>query len=211
MSRARRIQRFLSQNTYMAKQFTGIEGSTVPLADTIEAFNKIADGEYDHVAEQAFFMCGGLDDVEQKWAEIQKRPLMAESTRQGPPGRAGRRRPDWCGRARRRWSSPAPPRATSASCRNHAPLLSLDASRASSTCRPPRARPGSPPSTPASCRWPHNRVSILAERAEMAHEIDLEQARAELERCKQAGENDDEAQEKLRRAEARVRAAERAS
>ena len=70
--RARRIQRFLSQNTYVAKQFTGIEGSTVPLAETIEAFNKIADGEYDHVAEQAFFMCGGLDDVEAKWAEIQK-------------------------------------------------------------------------------------------------------------------------------------------
>ncbi len=40
--------------------------------DTIEAFNKIADGEYDHVAEQAFFMCGGLDDVEKKWDEIQK-------------------------------------------------------------------------------------------------------------------------------------------
>ena len=72
VSRARRIQRFLSQNTYVAKQFTGIEGSTVPVADTIEAFNKIADGEYDHVAEQAFFMCGGLDDVERKWAEIQK-------------------------------------------------------------------------------------------------------------------------------------------
>ncbi len=72
VSRARRIQRFLSQNTYVAKQFTGIEGSTVPVADTIEGFNKIADGEYDHVAEQAFFMCGGLDDVEAKWAEIQK-------------------------------------------------------------------------------------------------------------------------------------------
>src|ERR687897_3602200 len=72
VSRARRIQRFLSQNTYVAKQFTGLEGSTVPVADTIEAFNKIADGEYDHVAEQAFFMCGGLDDVERKWAEIQK-------------------------------------------------------------------------------------------------------------------------------------------
>jgi len=69
--RARRIQRFLSQNTYVAKQFTGLEGSTVPIADTIEAFNKIADGDYDHVAEQAFFMCGGLDDVEAKWAEIQ--------------------------------------------------------------------------------------------------------------------------------------------
>ncbi|MGH3352548.1 MAG: F0F1 ATP synthase subunit beta [Nocardioides sp.] len=72
VSRARRIQRFLSQNTYVAKQFTGIEGSTVPVKDTIEAFNKIANGEYDHVAEQAFFMCGGLDDVEAKWAEIQK-------------------------------------------------------------------------------------------------------------------------------------------
>jgi F-type H+/Na+-transporting ATPase subunit beta len=72
VSRARRIQRFLSQNTYVAKQFTGIEGSTVPIKDTIEAFSKIADGDYDHVAEQAFFMCGGLDDVEKKWADIQK-------------------------------------------------------------------------------------------------------------------------------------------
>jgi F-type H+/Na+-transporting ATPase subunit beta len=72
VSRARRIQRFLSQNTYVAKQFTGVEGSTVSLSDTVEAFTKIADGEYDHVAEQAFFMCGGLDDVEKKWSEIQK-------------------------------------------------------------------------------------------------------------------------------------------
>jgi len=72
VSRARRIQRFLSQNTYVAKQFTGIEGSTVPIGDTIEAFTKIADGDYDHVAEQAFFMCGGLDDVDRKWDEIQK-------------------------------------------------------------------------------------------------------------------------------------------
>src|SRR5689334_8313666 len=72
VSRARRIQRFHSQNTYVAKQFTGIEGSTVPVTETVEAFNKIADGDYDHVAEQAFFMCGGLDDVEAKWAEIQK-------------------------------------------------------------------------------------------------------------------------------------------
>ena len=72
VNRARRIQRFLSQNTYAAKQFTGIEGSTVPVKDTIEGFNKIADGEFDYVAEQAFFMCGGLDDVEKNWARIQK-------------------------------------------------------------------------------------------------------------------------------------------
>ena len=72
VNRARRIQRFLSQNTYVAKQFTGIEGSTVPLQETVEAFTKIADGEYDHVAEQAFFLCGGLEDVERNWARIQK-------------------------------------------------------------------------------------------------------------------------------------------
>jgi F-type H+-transporting ATPase subunit beta len=72
VNRARRLQRFLSQNTYVAKQFTGIEGSTVSLADTIEGFTKICDGDFDHVGEQAFFMCGGLDDVERQWAEIQK-------------------------------------------------------------------------------------------------------------------------------------------
>ncbi|MBA2551798.1 MAG: F0F1 ATP synthase subunit beta [Nocardioidaceae bacterium] len=72
VSRARRLQRFLSQNTYVAKQFTGLEGSTVPLDETIDGFTKICDGDYDHVSEQAFFMCGGLDDVDQKWAEIEK-------------------------------------------------------------------------------------------------------------------------------------------
>jgi F-type H+-transporting ATPase subunit beta len=72
VQRARRIQRFLSQNTYVAKQFTGIEGSTVPLDETVEAFTKIADGDFDHISEQAFFMCGGLEDVERNWADIQK-------------------------------------------------------------------------------------------------------------------------------------------
>ncbi|HLK95385.1 MAG TPA: F0F1 ATP synthase subunit beta [Nocardioidaceae bacterium] len=72
VARARRLQRFLSQNTYVAKQFTGIEGSTVPLDETIEAFGKVCDGEYDHVAEQAFYMGGGLEDVERKWDQIQK-------------------------------------------------------------------------------------------------------------------------------------------
>src|ERR687893_3217642 len=56
-----------------------------------------------------------------------------------------------------------------------------------------------------------NRVSILSERAEMSHEIDLEKARQELERAQQAGENDDQAREAVRRAEARIRAVERAS
>jgi len=57
----------------------------------------------------------------------------------------------------------------------------------------------------------NNRVSILSERAEMSHEIDLEKARQDLERAKASGENDDAAQEAVRRAEARIRAVERAS
>ncbi|MDR0594713.1 MAG: F0F1 ATP synthase subunit beta [Bifidobacteriaceae bacterium] len=72
VNRARRIQQFLSQNTYMATQFTGVEGSTVPLAETIEAFSRIADGEFDHVAEQAFFNIGGLEDLERNWARLQR-------------------------------------------------------------------------------------------------------------------------------------------
>jgi F-type H+-transporting ATPase subunit beta len=61
--RARRIERFLSQNTHVAKQFTGVDGSDVSLDESIVAFNAIADGEFDHYPEQAFFMCGGLDDL----------------------------------------------------------------------------------------------------------------------------------------------------
>src|SRR3954467_3037395 len=72
VSRARRIQQFLSQNTYMATKFTGVEGSTVPLKDTIESFDAIVRGDFDHVAEQAFFNVGPITDVEEKWATMQK-------------------------------------------------------------------------------------------------------------------------------------------
>jgi F-type H+-transporting ATPase subunit beta len=72
VNRARRIQRFLSQNTFVAKAFTGLEGSFVPLSETVEAFTKIADGDYDDVPEQAFFLCGGLEDLERNAAELRK-------------------------------------------------------------------------------------------------------------------------------------------
>ena len=72
VQRARRIERFLSQNTFVAKVFTGLEGSFVPLDETIAAFTAIADGKYDHVPEQAFFMCGGLEDLERKYKELTK-------------------------------------------------------------------------------------------------------------------------------------------
>ncbi|GAA4248274.1 F0F1 ATP synthase subunit beta [Dactylosporangium darangshiense] len=72
VGRARRIERFLSQNTYAAEQFTGVPGSTVPLKETIESFKKISEGEYDHFPEQAFFMCGGLEDLERNAHELMK-------------------------------------------------------------------------------------------------------------------------------------------
>ncbi|MER6631737.1 F0F1 ATP synthase subunit beta [Streptomyces sp. NPDC000987] len=68
--RARRVERFLSQNTHAAKQFTGVDGSDVPLDESIAAFNAICDGEYDHFPEQAFFMCGGLEDLKKNAKEL---------------------------------------------------------------------------------------------------------------------------------------------
>ena len=70
VGRARRIQRFLSQNTFVAKAFTGIDGSFVPVSETIEAFKAIADGQFDHFPEQAFFLCGGIDDLEKSAAKL---------------------------------------------------------------------------------------------------------------------------------------------
>ncbi|MDE1654949.1 F0F1 ATP synthase subunit beta [Actinotignum schaalii] len=70
VARARRIQQFLSQNMYTAVKFTGVEGSTVPVAETVEAFRRICDGEYDHVPEQAFFNIGGIEDLERKYHEL---------------------------------------------------------------------------------------------------------------------------------------------
>src|SRR3978361_2068963 len=64
VNRARRIERFLSQPFFVAEQFTGIEGKFVPLDETIESFKRLCDGDFDDAPEQAFFMCGGLEDVE---------------------------------------------------------------------------------------------------------------------------------------------------
>ncbi len=64
VGRARRLERFLGQNFIVAEKFTGQPGSFVPIKETIEAFDRVCKGEFDHYPEQAFFSCGGLDDVE---------------------------------------------------------------------------------------------------------------------------------------------------
>ncbi|HSJ32322.1 MAG TPA: F0F1 ATP synthase subunit beta [Longimicrobiales bacterium] len=63
VGRARRIQRFLSQPFHVAETFTGIKGRYVKLSETIESFERVAAGEFDHFPEQAFYMKGGIEDV----------------------------------------------------------------------------------------------------------------------------------------------------
>jgi F-type H+-transporting ATPase subunit beta len=63
VSRARRIQKFLSQPFFVAQQFTGLEGRYVSLRDTINGFKEILSGELDDLPEQAFYLQGNIDDV----------------------------------------------------------------------------------------------------------------------------------------------------
>jgi F-type H+-transporting ATPase subunit beta len=63
VARARRVQRFLSQPFHVAEAFTGRAGRYVKLADTIESFERVVNGEFDHLSEQAFYMQGGIEEV----------------------------------------------------------------------------------------------------------------------------------------------------
>ena len=66
VSRARKVQRFLSQPFSVAEQFTGMEGKYVPIAETIRGFREIIDGEHDDIPESAFLFAGTIDDVLEK-------------------------------------------------------------------------------------------------------------------------------------------------
>jgi F-type H+-transporting ATPase subunit beta len=66
VSRARKIQKFLSQPFFVAEQFTGIPGKYLPVKESIEGFRGICEGKYDHVPEQAFYMVGGIDEALEK-------------------------------------------------------------------------------------------------------------------------------------------------
>ncbi len=63
VSRARRIQRFMSQPFHVAEQFTNIPGKFVRLEETVSSFERLVQGEFDQYPEQAFFMCGGVEDI----------------------------------------------------------------------------------------------------------------------------------------------------
>ena len=76
VSRARRVQRFLSQPFFVAEQFTGLKGVLVDINDTIKGFNEIMDGKYDHLPEAAFNLVGTIED-----AVVKGEKLLAEANK----------------------------------------------------------------------------------------------------------------------------------
>jgi F-type H+/Na+-transporting ATPase subunit beta len=76
VSRARRVQRFLSQPFFVAEQFTGLKGVLVDINDTIKGFNQIMNGDYDHLPEAAFNLVGSIEDAVTKGER-----LIAEATK----------------------------------------------------------------------------------------------------------------------------------
>jgi F-type H+-transporting ATPase subunit beta len=71
VSRARKIQKFLSQPFFVAQQFTGLEGKYVPIADTIRGFKEIVQGQHDEIPEQDFYMAGPIDEVIERFRRRQ--------------------------------------------------------------------------------------------------------------------------------------------
>ena len=82
VSRARKIQKFLSQPFFVAAQFTGLVGKYVPLKDTINGFEELIEGKLDHISEQDFYMAGGMDEVKARAAKSEEERLAKERAAQ---------------------------------------------------------------------------------------------------------------------------------
>jgi F-type H+-transporting ATPase subunit beta len=72
VARARKIQKFLSQPFFVAEQFTGYKGKYVSLADTIKGFREIVEGKHDDLPEQAFYMQGTIEEVQERAEQLKK-------------------------------------------------------------------------------------------------------------------------------------------
>ena len=70
VSRARKLQRFLSQPFFVGEQFTGLKGKYVPIADTIKGFKEIVEGKHDDLPEQAFYFVGTIEDAREKGEQM---------------------------------------------------------------------------------------------------------------------------------------------
>ena len=72
VARARKIQRFLSQPMYVAQTFTGLEGITTPVDETVASFEALVSGELDDLPEQAFLNVGGAEDAKRKAKQLRE-------------------------------------------------------------------------------------------------------------------------------------------
>lgn len=75
VGRARKIQKFLSQPFFVASDFTGMEGKYVELKDTIKGFKELAEGKYDDLPEQAFYLCGSIEEVVERAKKMKELEL----------------------------------------------------------------------------------------------------------------------------------------
>jgi F-type H+-transporting ATPase subunit beta len=73
VARARKIQRFLSQPFFVAEEFTGTKGRYVPITETIKGFKQVIEGQHDDLPEQAFYMVGAIEEVNEQAEIIKKR------------------------------------------------------------------------------------------------------------------------------------------
>ena len=80
VSRARKIQRFLSQPFFVAEVFTGSPGKYVPLSETLRGFKEILDGKHDDLPEGAFYMVGTIDEAVQKQRKCKRRGIIHGGT-----------------------------------------------------------------------------------------------------------------------------------
>ena len=101
MSRARKVERFLSQPNFVAEQFTGTPGEYVKLEDTIKGFQEILEGKHDELPEQAFYMVGTIESAVEKGrglsGEAPKEAADVEESGDAPPDAAREEEPEPAG------------------------------------------------------------------------------------------------------------------
>ena len=140
VSRARKIQRFLSQPFFVAEQFTGRSGEYLPVAETVRSFKEIVEGEHDDIPERAFYMQGSIEQVLEE-AKTMKPEDPAEAAK--AEGRAGRQ--EGRGARARPWPRPTPctPRSSPPRARS---------STATSSSSRPGPRSARSACSPTTCR-----------------------------------------------------------
>ena len=207
VSRARKIQRFLSQPFFVASQFTGRDGEYVPVAETVRGFKEIVDGEHDDIPERAFYMQGPIDQVletakgmtAEEPAETARPRLPSRRRNRTSRSRTGKRarRPLSRWRAHPRGPRSSPPRAKSSPARSSSsrparPSARSGSSRTMSRCWRGSGRPSSACTCPdgEDRRWAQaegwlqvfaNRATVLVGEAVPPESLDEGELRRRIE------------------------------